>query len=150
RPPSGPAFLLPLLLLASPVAMAADALPAPAPVSDPVPVADRSMLFATDIDRLVASQPVAARPEPAPKMSERVHALLRRATALLGTPYRWGGESENGFDGSGLVGYVFKTALGVGLPRGSGEMARSGQEVDRDALSAGDRVFFSRRGKRVD
>ncbi|HEX2081999.1 MAG TPA: C40 family peptidase [Xanthomonadaceae bacterium] len=123
---------------------------APVAVSDPVPMADRSMLFGANLDQLIASQPTAARPEPAPKMSDRVQTLLRRATALLGTPYRWGGESENGFDCSGLVGYVFKTALGIDLPRVSREMANSGQKIERNALSAGDLVFFSRRGKRVD
>ncbi len=151
RPQAGFSYLLPLLLLVSPLAMADDAVPATAPaVSDPVPMADRSMLFGADLDRLIASQPTTARPEPTPKMSDRVQALLRRATALLGTPYRWGGESENGFDCSGLVGYVFKTALGIDLPRVSREMANSGQKVERDALSAGDLVFFSRRGRRVD
>lgn len=123
---------------------------APAAVSDPVPMADRSMLFGADLDQLIASQPTAAKPEPAPKMSERVQTLMRRAMALLGTPYRWGGESENGFDCSGLVGYVFKTALGIDLPRVSREMANAGEQVDRNALSAGDLVFFSRRGRRVD
>jgi cell wall-associated NlpC family hydrolase len=152
RPQAGFSCLLPLLLLVSPLAMAdnAGASIGPAPVSDPVPMADRSMLFGADLDQLIASQPTAARPEPTPKMSDRVQALLRRATALLGTPYRWGGESENGFDCSGLVGYVFKTALGIDLPRVSREMARSGEKVERDALSAGDLVFFSRRGRRVD
>ena len=153
RPPAGPALLLPLLLLVSPLATANDGVApgmAPVAVSDPVPMADRSMLFGADVDQLIASQPLAARPEPAPKMSDRVQTLLRRATALLGTPYRWGGESENGFDCSGLVGYVFKTALGIDLPRVSREMANSGQKIDRKALSAGDLVFFSRRGKRVD
>ena len=150
RPQAGFTLLLPRLLLASPLAMAEDAGVAPVAVSDPIPVADRSMLFAADLDQLIASQPTAARPEPAPKMSDRVRTLLRRATALLGTPYRWGGESENGFDCSGLVGYVFKSALGIDLPRVSREMARSGEKVERDALSAGDLVFFSRRGRRVD
>lgn len=123
---------------------------APTAVSDPVPMADRSMLFGADLDRLIASQPTAAKPEPAPNMSERAQTLMRRAMALLGTPYRWGGESENGFDCSGLVGYVFKTALGIDLPRVSREMVNAGVRVERNALSAGDLVFFSRRGRRVD
>lgn len=144
------------LLLSAPglPALAADsaqlAAAQPAPVSDPVPMAGRSQLFAADFNQLIASQPTAAKPEAAPKVTDRVQTLLRRATALLGTPYRWGGNSENGFDCSGLVAYVFKTALGIELPRISREMANSGESVDRASLSAGDLVFFSRAGRRVD
>ena len=123
---------------------------APAVVSDPVPMADRSMLFGADLDQLIASQPTAAKPEPAPRVSGRVQTVLRRAMAMLGTPYRWGGTGENGFDCSGLVSYVFKSALGIELPRISREMAASGEKIERTSLSAGDLVFFSRRGRRVD
>lgn len=150
----GRCFLLMLLLSVPALPALADDLAnpvaGPVAVSDPVPMADRSMLFAADIDQLIASQPTAARPEPAPRMSGRVQSVLRRAMAMLGTPYRWGGTSENGFDCSGLVSYVFKSALGIELPRISREMANSGQRIDRSALSAGDLVFFSRRGRRVD
>ena len=47
-------------------------------------------------------------------------------------------------------GVAFRSALGIELPRVSRQMAASGEKVDRDSLSAGDLVFFSRRGKRVD
>ena len=79
-----------------------------------------------------------------------VQTLLKRALALLGTPYRWGGTATNGFDCSGLVGYVFKSALGIELPRVSRDMAHAGQRVDRSSLTAGDIVFFKVHGKRVD
>ena len=45
---------------------------------------------------------------------------------------------------------MFRTALGIELPRVSREMVQSGQNVDRGSLNAGDLVFFSRSGKRVD
>ena len=86
---------------------------------------------------------------PAPVREGRVQALLKRALALLGTPYRWGGTTTSGFDCSGLVGYVFRTALGIELPRVSREMASSGERISRNELVEGDLVFFSR-GKVVD
>jgi cell wall-associated NlpC family hydrolase len=83
--------------------------------------------------------------------SARVKTVLQRAFSLLGTPYRWGGSSpENGFDCSGLVGYVFRT-IGIDLPRVSRAMAHEGTPVaSRAALAEGDLVFFGRNGGSVD
>lgn len=79
----------------------------------------------------------------------RIRTLIQRALALLGTPYRWGGMSpDKGFDCSGLVGYVFRNALGIELPRVSRDMAQTGERIqDRSELNAGDLVFFGRRGR---
>jgi len=109
---------------------------------------DRAMPSAADVNQMIeAGEALAAEPEPA----NRIQVLLRRAMGLLGTPYRWGGTSpDSGFDCSGLVAYVFSSALGIELPRVSRDMAGNGEKVDRASLSAGDLVFFGRRGKRVD
>jgi cell wall-associated NlpC family hydrolase len=129
------------------VAATATVAPANVAVSDAMPLPDRAILFAGDINRLIASQPVTATTAE-PASGGRVQTLLKRALALLGTPYRWGGTSTNGFDCSGMVGYVFKTALGIELPRVSREMATSGQLVSsRNDLSPGDLVFFGRKGQ---
>lgn len=85
---------------------------------------------------------------PQQTLSTRIQGVLSKAMALLGTPYRWGGASpDGGFDCSGLVGYVFRTAIGVDLPRVSRQMATAGEAVDRGAIVPGDLVFFGRRGK---
>ena len=109
---------------------------------------DRSMLSAADVNQLIdAGDTLVTEPQEA----SRIEVLLRRAMGLLGTPYRWGGTSpDSGFDCSGLVNYVFRTALGIELPRVSRDMAGNGEKIERAALSAGDLVFFGRRGKRVD
>lgn len=112
---------------------------------------DRAMLSAADVNQLIEAGAGAAAAATDDEPPSRIQALLRRATALLGTPYRWGGTSpDSGFDCSGLVNYVFRTALGIELPRVSREMASNGERIDRAALVAGDLVFFGRRGKRVD
>jgi len=83
-----------------------------------------------------------------PRLTDRIQNVLTKAMTLLGTPYRWGGESTDGFDCSGLVGYVYRTVLGMDLPRVSRQMAQSGEAVtDRAALAPGDLVFFGLRGR---
>lgn len=70
--------------------------------------------------------------------------VVMRALALLGTPYRYGGDSpEGGFDCSGLVRHVFRDAAGFTLPRRSQEMSSRGDEVARAELLPGDLVFFN-------
>lgn len=120
-------------------------------MADAMAVSDRTLLEATVDMRSVAVEAVDAAASSNPEQTGRVQALLQRALALLGTPYRWGGTSpDGGFDCSGMVGYVFRTALNIELPRVSREMAKDGEKIDRASLAVGDLVFFSRRGKRVD
>src|SRR5690606_17153151 len=48
------------------------------------------------------------------------NAVLMRAISLVGTPYRYGGNTpEGGFDCSGLVNYVYSDMLALRLPRTS-------------------------------
>ncbi|CAD0325292.1 C40 family peptidase [Xanthomonas sp. WHRI 8391] len=121
--------------------------------NDAIPLMDRSAMFAGDLSRLLANYDVsqsAANAAQNAVADSRVQVILQRAMALLGTPYVWGGESTEGFDCSGLVGYVFKTALGIDLPRVSRDIARDeSAELIKDpsALKAGDLVFFGRRGR---
>jgi cell wall-associated NlpC family hydrolase len=110
---------------------------------------DRALLLATDLNRLLvpgASGDIAGAPA---EDHGRIKSVMQRALALLGTPYRWGGsDPDKGFDCSGLVGYVFRSALGVELPRVSREMAKTGELVtDKAKLAAGDLVFFGRKGR---
>ncbi|WP_235567165.1 MULTISPECIES: C40 family peptidase [unclassified Lysobacter] len=143
--------------LAGGSAMSGDSADTPAPATrhllpDAMTLPDRALLLATDLNRLLA--PGAANlnktnASAAPAGEGRIKGMLQRALALLGTPYRWGGNSpDKGFDCSGLVGYVFRNALGIELPRVSREMAKTGELIsDRDDLSEGDLVFFGRKGR---
>ena len=73
--------------------------------------------------------------------------VLFRALGLVGTPYRYGGNTpEGGFDCSGLVGYVFRDSAGIGLPRSSRDIAAmDAPTVGRRGLHSGDLVFFGSR-----
>jgi cell wall-associated NlpC family hydrolase len=74
--------------------------------------------------------------------------VLMRALGLVGTPYRYGGNSPaGGFDCSGLVQFVFLDSAGIQLPRSTRELVgMRARRVARDALRPGDLVFFSPAG----
>ena len=124
--------------------------------SDSMPMLDRSAMFAGDLSRLLANYDLSQTGAIMQAGTQagsggKVQAMLQRALALLGTPYRWGGTSpDSGFDCSGLVGYVFRTALGIDLPRVSRDMARKTDAElikSREELKQGDLVFFGHRGR---
>ncbi|WP_439861478.1 C40 family peptidase [Pseudomonas sp. MBLB4136] len=75
--------------------------------------------------------------------------VLFRALGLVGTPYRYGGNTpEGGFDCSGLIGYVYRDAAGIQLPRSTRELSalRAPTIGSREALQSGDLVFFATSG----
>ena len=80
-----------------------------------------------------------------PPDSVAANGVLMRAIGLVGTPYRYGGNSpQGGFDCSGLVQFVFRDSAGVRLPRSTRELvAIDAPEVDRRELQPGDLVFFN-------
>lgn len=68
-------------------------------------------------------------------------SVVNSALRFQGVPYRWGGESPDGFDCSGLVQYIFGRH-GVDLPRVAADQARVGTPVATGDLRLGDLVFF--------
>ena len=84
----------------------------------------------------------------APADPARANAVLMRAISLVGTPYRYGGNTpEGGFDCSGLVTYVFRDMLDLRLPRTSRELAAvQGPRIAPERLASGDLVFFGSGG----
>lgn len=120
--------------------------------SDSLPLVDRSAMVAGDISRLLAAYDQSKSGVVAQEQEGgKAQSVLQRALALMGTPYRWGGTSpDSGFDCSGLVGYVFRTALGIELPRVSREMAATADAEpikSREELRQGDLVFFGLKGR---
>ncbi|PRB81305.1 C40 family peptidase [Pseudomonas sp. MYb185] len=77
--------------------------------------------------------------------------LLFHAFTLVGTPYRWGGNSpEVGFDCSGLINYVFRETAGLSLPRTTAGLSQLPGKAPAKALRPGDLLLFATSGKRVD
>ncbi|QCI11186.1 NlpC/P60 family protein [Pseudomonas putida] len=74
--------------------------------------------------------------------------VLIRAIGLVGTPYRWGGNTpDSGFDCSGLIGYVYRDAAGISLPRTTRDMiVMRAPTVAINSLQSGDLVFFATNG----
>lgn len=68
--------------------------------------------------------------------------VVNSARKLIGSRYRYGGESRRqGFDCSGLTWYVWNR-LGGNLPRTADEQAHVGSWVPLDELRPGDLLFF--------
>lgn len=89
-------------------------------------------------------------PAPPQVLSSHTEDVMFRALGLVGTPYRYGGNTpESGFDCSGLIGFVYRDAAGIQLPRSTREMvAQRTPRVASDALQTGDLVFFATGGAR--
>ena len=75
--------------------------------------------------------------------------LAAQALSQLGIRYRFGGKSpDTGFDCSGLVGYSAQQSLGLKLPPRADDIAKLGNNVQRNDLQVGDLVFFNTMGQR--
>ena len=95
-----------------------------------------------------AAAPQRSWPQVMPANPAAANAVLMRALGLVGTPYRYGGNTpEGGFDCSGLVAYVYRDMLDLRLPRTSRELAGiQGPRIDPNKLATADLVFFGSQG----
>lgn len=74
-------------------------------------------------------------------------SIVETALGAMGSPYRWGGSDENGYDCSGLIQWAYGQH-GIILPRTSLDQARTGTAQDRtvSSLLPGDILTFSSGG----
>ena len=86
-------------------------------------------------------------PLPSPMSDDQAREATLHAMALVGTPYRYGGNTpEGGFDCSGLIVYVYRRASGIVPPRTVRAINAWGQPVPAAHARAGDLVIFGSRG----
>lgn len=82
-------------------------------------------------------------PGSTPLTDEQSNSIAIHALGLVGTPYRYGGNTpDGGFDCSGLIGYVYLNSVGQSPPRTVARMSVFGQPVPMSDLRTGDLVLF--------
>jgi hypothetical protein len=78
-----------------------------------------------------------------PLTDEQSNSIAIHALGLVGTPYRYGGNTpDGGFDCSGLIGYVYLNSVGQSPPRTVARMSGFGHPVAMSELRTGDLVLF--------
>ncbi|MBN1465550.1 C40 family peptidase [candidate division KSB1 bacterium] len=77
-------------------------------------------------------------------MMEKMKEEIRK---FYGAPYKWGGDSPQGTDCSGLIATLYKNAANITLPHSTQEMFAGAKKVHRIDLLFGDLVFFSDGGR---
>jgi lipoprotein Spr len=70
-----------------------------------------------------------------------VNNLIETATDKIGTRYKAGGTTKNGYDCSGLVFTTFESE-NIKLPRSSFEQSKIGKIISFDDAKKGDLIFF--------
>ncbi len=69
-------------------------------------------------------------------------AVVSKALSLVGSPYKYGGDSPSrGFDCSGLVYYVYRS-VGIQIPRTAEGQLRKGKKLHLRQIKPGDLLFF--------
>ncbi len=71
----------------------------------------------------------------------------KTAVSMIGRPYKFNGDSPEGFDCSGLVQYSYLSA-GLEVPHGTDSLRRVTKPVALKNLQKGDLLFFNERGKK--
>ena len=84
-------------------------------------------------------------PRSPPLSDEQAHDITIHALGLVGTPYRYGGNTpDSGFDCSGLIGYVYRSRAGKSPPRTVAQLDQWGLPIAAQSLRSGDLVVFGR------
>ncbi len=80
-----------------------------------------------------------------PAMGEKA---AKTAASMAGRPYKFKGDSPEGFDCSGLVQYSYLSAGLENVPHGTDSLRRITKPVALKSVQKGDLLFFNERGKK--
>ncbi len=73
----------------------------------------------------------------------------KTAVSMIGRPYKFKGDSPEGFDCSGLVQYSYLSAGLEKVPHGTSALRRVTKPVGVTSIRIGDLLFFNERGKKA-
>lgn len=88
---------------------------------------------------VTAVHPVLGIPVPASANTSLVNTMEK----WKGTPYRFGGNTSNGIDCSGLIHQLYKEAYQLVTPRTTADLFAQSSIIPVDSLQEGDLVFFT-------
>ena len=74
--------------------------------------------------------------------SKNIKSIIGEARTYIGTPYKWGGNDNNGIDCSGLLVRSFES-IGMKIPRTTSQQIDLGKKVSLKKSREGDLVFFA-------
>jgi len=101
------------------------------------------LLIFTFLTALIGcSGPVKSPIKPINRYAATPEQVLRIAKSMLGTKYRYGGNSpKTGFDCSGLI-YFSYLQVGITVPRTSSAQYKASKPVSKNSIRRGDLLFF--------
>ena len=80
--------------------------------------------------------------------NETAARAIDYAKEMLGKPYKYAGDTPQGFDCSGLVKYSYGRA-GISMPRDTQAQRRMSMLVSVHSMREGDLLFFDQEGKKT-
>lgn len=95
-----------------------------------------------------ASSPEIAQQTTVRASNETASKAVDYAKEMLGKPYKYAGDTPEGFDCSGLVKYSYGRA-GISMPRDTQSQRRMSVLVSTHGLREGDLLFFDQEGKKT-
>lgn len=75
--------------------------------------------------------------------------LIQEIDTWLGVPYKYGGNTRQGTDCSGMVLSIYKNIYGIDLKRSAYELWQQAQWISPEELKFGDLVFFQTKDNKV-